>query len=66
MTISGLRVGDYCFHLGVDQNEGMQFHFRTEGVCSTAGQILLRYFNADSSSNDPLGATHRFMIVRMT
>lgn len=66
VTISGLRVGDLCFHLGVDTADGIQFHFRTESACSTAGQILLRYFNADSATVDPASATHRFLIVRLT
>lgn len=66
VTLTGLAVGDYCFHVGVDSSDGVQFIFRTESVCSTAGQILLRYFNANSATVDPASATHYFLVVRMT
>lgn len=65
-TISGLLIGDLCFWIGCDTNDGIQFHFRTDTVCSTNGQINLRYFNADTATRDPAATNHHFLIVRLT
>lgn len=65
VSVSGLRVGDLCFFIGVDTNDAIQFHFRTEPVCVSAGQIVLRYFNCDTATRDPASASFRFLIVRV-
>jgi hypothetical protein len=67
VTVSGLNVGDYCFWMGTTQGAaGVQFHHFTDSICSTAGQITLRYFNADTSAIDPGSVQHYFLIVRLT
>lgn len=65
-TIPGLNVGDLCFWVGVADNEGIQFHFRTIPLCGTSGQITLWFFNASDTTRDPNPADHYFMIARRT
>jgi hypothetical protein len=65
ISIPGLRVGDFCFFIGVNSNDAIQFHFRTEPLCATAGQIVLRYFNADTATRDPAAAGFSFLVVRV-
>jgi hypothetical protein len=67
VTVTGLNVGDYCFWMGTSQGgAGVQFHHWTDSVCASAGQITLRYFNADTSIIDPGNVQHYFLIVRLT
>lgn len=63
VSITGLRVGDVVTWAGVTANS--PFIFYTDPVCSTAGQITLRFFNSDGSAGHALASqTHTFIIYR--
>lgn len=62
VTIPGLAVGDYCLWMG-HGSLGGQFHFWTFAICTVAGQISFRGFNADATGVDPSPDTHYFLVI---
>jgi len=62
IAIPGLAVGDYCIWMG-HASLGGQFHFWTFAICTVAGQIPLRAFNADAVAADPSPDTHYFLVI---
>jgi hypothetical protein len=63
VAIPGLAVGDYCAWIG-HSSVGATFHFWCQPpVCSVAGQIPFRGFNADTAIADPNPDTHYFLVI---
>ena len=65
MTVPGLQVNDLCFFIGVDSeaNVGQFIYYTYPPVCSTAGQISLRRFNADAAAHDPGSVAYHFLVL---
>lgn len=63
VSITGLNVGDYCFYIGQDQSDqNARGNTTRPPVCTTAGQITLQTYNADTAANDP-GASNLYFFV---
>lgn len=67
-AISGLLVGDLCVWIGSDvSGAGAQFNYFTDPICTVDGQIIFRWFNADTATIDPgSGVVHYFLVVNFT
>jgi hypothetical protein len=63
VAIPGLAIGDYVAWIG-HGSVGATFHFWTHPpICSVAGQIGFRGFNADTAVADPNVDTHYFLVI---